>query len=1463
MKFSKVFTYIVLCFIYLSHAHLAATPNAFIFSSGSGKLWFLDTNTNSARPIFSSQTDQGFAASCLALSKDGKTVYIPNIGINANPKVDVISMTGFSTFEQSSIPLALSPQFLFLAETTDQKTHLIVTGYNTSCSNIGGLLFIIDPLTNNSDQFSVGRMPIHAILVGDKVYVANRDDNNITVVDLINKSTSIIIDPSFDAPIRLLAQGSLVYVANKNIPLVTVIDTTTDQVVDLIVFENFINDPNYASSVGLNEIRYHQNTLWASTIKDLLFFNLSDRKSYRIPFNKAGSLDSNLEIFNYPNQAPTLFAVNGTDSALRVTLTDPLTLFSSFGVENGAYNLAGSPDGAVYIVNKDSSSITKCPVNNSVTERISLDDGQGSSMSQPTVIAIQPSPLPPKNLSVKQKYDYQNKKFDHSLSWEASESLTTGTNIYLNDKKLISLQPSTTLFYHNQDIKPNQTSPYAITSFYDNQVESSRSTLTKTFPPVVPKLDPIDPSSLGVCTNAVVTLKWAGKTSSDQFTVYRYATGEAPTILSNPSLISSSPYVYQVTDTLSDLKKTYDYYLIHTVDGDDIGEVDQDGKPLMASLSLPVVQHNPVRIEQKPMLQYGQNIEYLFSWSGEENVDYDIYVNDQYVSKVVGSVSSTFSYIDTTGDSLKNSLNVKVVGCKDGSVYQAFGLKPKIEFPSSLSLSIVPNSDETVSCSLRKVKSRLKWSGLDNVKYRIYGSSTSSLAFVGEVQGHNGDCYFECEEPNNSTDVFYYYVTATSSDTQNTPPLHINIESEGASVKFERASTSLSNVSLESILNSLQISWILPSPSSTFNIYRSWAGQTTRILNEGSLAGTLMDPGAFYLYKYLDSAITIDPYQEYQYCLSEVKGGLESRYLTATKFALLKNLTLVRLGNERYELLLDLPSFVSRCLLYLPGQGEDDAIQILDFPYKFNAGGDFQQIKLEYVNKQNLPSGIKQQPTVSFLPSIEVASLNRIVKNTNGSFVLNNKISYTLPIGTNITKLKVERTSQIPKSFTVDVVGSGLLSFEDPDDLLLTDNCSYHITSLDTNTLTTPIEGAYLDVVPKQNSLQDLTLRYSLAKENDNVKKRIKLTWQEVESWTSYKITRFMIGDPQSRYEYSPAQIVKDSQNKVTFEDPLALDPIKAYTYFVVGVDSNGIESLPQVIQEAASVTAKLSQTSSGCTGTPTYQNILSEFSGGAGDTTYYVYRQADAVTESVTANGSKAYDVLSADIIYNYYVYAEIGNTTSVASVLSTKQVVAPQNLKLTYGLSTGDNGVKKKIRLTWKQIGDVSHYKIKRVGGGDPYFEIDIQKDGDNQVIFNDSDELDPTQVHTYCVIGVDANSVESLPEVIQEVTGVKAEINQTSLGCLGTPTYQNILSGFSGGLSGTTYYVYRQGEASSDIVISNAPKTYTVASADSIYKYYVYGVVGNTMSTAYPLSTTQVAAPQNLKLTYGLSTGDNGVK
>lgn len=283
----------------------------------------------------------------IAINNNGSKIYVANaqsgtisvINTNSNTVTDTIDINDWlstPTEYNSSAParMVLSPDGTKLYITDDHDED-------------GDSIFIIDTSTNSIiKEINIGTQSIGITLNqdGTKAYVANENENKITVINLADDTTSSIDVGDYPVGVILSKDGTKLYVTNAGGSSISIIDTSTN-----IVTNTITNVPSIAGISILPDgsklyvTSYGSDTLYVidtSSNQVTTYTNIMTKLSENISpsFISENLITGILEIQNSAQLEEKGFSnyVNFAGGTLKatddLTLSNPIYLHDAFNI---------------------------------------------------------------------------------------------------------------------------------------------------------------------------------------------------------------------------------------------------------------------------------------------------------------------------------------------------------------------------------------------------------------------------------------------------------------------------------------------------------------------------------------------------------------------------------------------------------------------------------------------------------------------------------------------------------------------------------------------------------------------------------------------------------------------------------------------------------------------------------------------------------------------------------------------------------------------------------------------------------------------------------------------------------------------------------------------------------------------------------------------------------------------------
>jgi len=200
----------------------------------SPRVWVIDTCTNTVVATVPIGTGRVYAAIGLAISPDGRRLYVTEYITNAVYVVDTTTYTQVNAIAVGDMPhgVAVNPAGtrLYVANWGGGSLSVVDTSTETVVKTIP---LMLDPprwfgTNGGSNGVAVNR-------AGTRVYVTNFNDDSVSVIDATS-DTVLALVPVGLAPtgVAVNPEGTRVYVANRYSGTLSVIETSTNTVVATI-----------------------------------------------------------------------------------------------------------------------------------------------------------------------------------------------------------------------------------------------------------------------------------------------------------------------------------------------------------------------------------------------------------------------------------------------------------------------------------------------------------------------------------------------------------------------------------------------------------------------------------------------------------------------------------------------------------------------------------------------------------------------------------------------------------------------------------------------------------------------------------------------------------------------------------------------------------------------------------------------------------------------------------------------------------------------------------------------------------------------------------------------------------------------------------------------------------------------------------------------------------------------------
>ncbi len=204
----------------------ANLPAAYVANNGSADVTVIDTRTATV----SATIPVGAAPLGVAITPDGSRVYISNFEGDSVSVIDTSTNTVTTT-----VPLQAGSGPAFLAVTPNDSFGSFVLVPNQKSNTVA--LILTETNAVSPTAITVGQGPTGVAFTpdGTRAYVTNRDDGNVSVIDIGGSGVSTIplagAAPSVPTSVAVTPDGKSVYVVDESTPgRVFVIDTATNTV---------------------------------------------------------------------------------------------------------------------------------------------------------------------------------------------------------------------------------------------------------------------------------------------------------------------------------------------------------------------------------------------------------------------------------------------------------------------------------------------------------------------------------------------------------------------------------------------------------------------------------------------------------------------------------------------------------------------------------------------------------------------------------------------------------------------------------------------------------------------------------------------------------------------------------------------------------------------------------------------------------------------------------------------------------------------------------------------------------------------------------------------------------------------------------------------------------------------------------------------------------------------------------
>ncbi len=230
---------------------VANDPRMYVANTGSGTVSVINTATGQRIDANSSSSSMdiavGSSPSALAVSADGTRLYVANTGSGTVSVIDTTT-TAYTRIDANSsifstdISVGSSPSALAVSA-DGKRLYVANRGSNTVSVVDTSTYKVIDTDTGVAgvNSIAVGSSPSALVLNGTRLYVANRGSNTVSVIDT---TTNKVIDTDTNAsgvnsiavgssPGGLALAGGRLYVTNTGSGTVSVINAATNQRIDV------------------------------------------------------------------------------------------------------------------------------------------------------------------------------------------------------------------------------------------------------------------------------------------------------------------------------------------------------------------------------------------------------------------------------------------------------------------------------------------------------------------------------------------------------------------------------------------------------------------------------------------------------------------------------------------------------------------------------------------------------------------------------------------------------------------------------------------------------------------------------------------------------------------------------------------------------------------------------------------------------------------------------------------------------------------------------------------------------------------------------------------------------------------------------------------------------------------------------------------------------------------------------
>jgi len=210
--------------IAVSYVTVGISPTRLLLDPTGNRLYVANFGSNNVSminlsPGFTATIPVGQAPFGLVMNGDGTRLYVSNSGSHNVSEIDTSSNKVVTTLPVGQIPgdMAWANELLYVVNRGSNNVSVIDLSSQTTVATI-----------------TVGSGPRDLVLSPDgrRMYVANSDENTITVIDMVNNYTPVatVTVGAFPRSVAITPDGQWVYVANVMSHTVSVIDTTNNTV---------------------------------------------------------------------------------------------------------------------------------------------------------------------------------------------------------------------------------------------------------------------------------------------------------------------------------------------------------------------------------------------------------------------------------------------------------------------------------------------------------------------------------------------------------------------------------------------------------------------------------------------------------------------------------------------------------------------------------------------------------------------------------------------------------------------------------------------------------------------------------------------------------------------------------------------------------------------------------------------------------------------------------------------------------------------------------------------------------------------------------------------------------------------------------------------------------------------------------------------------------------------------------